>query len=128
MIVKGIYLDKFTVQYLETLLWSTQNFDDEGKENYETFDAEGFVISDFSKDALEIAKGECEQFQEDHLDLIAHDLGRAGHDFALTRNRHGAGFWDGDWEEKAGKILTDSSHTWGEVDLYVNNQNEVEIQ
>ena len=30
----------------------------------------------------------------------------AGHDFWLTRNGHGCGFWDGDWTEPAAEILT----------------------
>lgn len=127
MIVKGVYLDKFTLQYLETLLWSSTHFEDESDNNGTPFD-ENYGIEDFSREALELAKTECEQFQENHLELIAHDLEQAGHDFCLTRNRHGAGFWDGDWEKKAGKILTDASHTWGSVDLYVNSNNEVEIQ
>jgi len=33
---------------------------------------------------------------------------QAGHDFWLTRNGHGAGFWDGDWPE-TGDALTEAS-------------------
>lgn len=45
----------------------------------------------------------------------------AGHDFWLTRNGHGAGFWDGDWEEPHDSRLTDLSKTFGEIDLYVGD-------
>jgi len=45
------------------------------------------------------------------------DWERAGSDFHLTRNGHGAGFWDGDWEH--GKQLTDQSETWGALELSV---------
>jgi hypothetical protein len=36
----------------------------------------------------------------------------AGHDFWLTRNRHGAGFWDGHWRDSA--ELTQIAHSYGE--------------
>ena len=48
------------------------------------------------------------------------------HDFALTRNHHGAGFWDGDWAEPWGKILTDLAHQWPETELYLSDDCLVE--
>lgn len=44
-----------------------------------------------------------------------------GHDFWLTRNRHGAGFWDGDYAPEVGKRLTDAAHAYGSCDLYVGD-------
>lgn len=32
---------------------------------------------------------------------------QAGHDFWLTRNGHGAGFWDGDWSEGDNTFIAD---------------------
>lgn len=49
---------------------------------------------------------------------------RAGHDFWLTRNRHGAGFWDRGLGA-LGDRLTDAAHAFGEVYLYVNDDGEV---
>ena len=43
-----------------------------------------------------------------------------GHDFWLTRNRHGAGFWDRGLEF-VGINLTDAAHAWGEFNLYVGD-------
>ncbi len=37
-----------------------------------------------------------------------------GHDLWLTRNRHGAGFWDGDYPDDLGQALTDAAHAMGE--------------
>ncbi len=51
------------------------------------------------------------------------DSRMAGHDFWLTRNRHGAGFWDGDYPEPAASQLTKASHNYGEVSLYVGDDN-----
>lgn len=42
---------------------------------------------------------------------------QAGRDFWLTRNRHGAGFWDGDYPEPHAKALTDAAHAAGERDV-----------
>jgi hypothetical protein len=39
---------------------------------------------------------------------------QAGHDFWLTRQGHGAGFWDGDWTTY-GHILTDGAESYGET-------------
>lgn len=42
---------------------------------------------------------------------------RNGHDFWLTRNRHGAGFWDRGID--AGDALTEAAHVFGSADLYI---------
>jgi len=49
------------------------------------------------------------------------------HDFWLTRNRHGAGFWDGDYPEELGKKLTEASHAFGECDLYIGDDGKVHV-
>ena len=43
------------------------------------------------------------------------EIVQAGHDFWLTRNGHGAGFWDGDWITY-GDMFTKISECYGEVD------------
>lgn len=43
------------------------------------------------------------------------------HDFILTRNHHGAGFWDGDWREPYGAALTQLAHRFGELNSYVGD-------
>ncbi len=52
-------------------------------------------------------------------------LGQAGHDFWLTRNGHGCGFWDGDWPEPQASLLTQASKAFGGVDPYVSDDGEV---
>ena len=55
------------------------------------------------------------------------EAGQAGHDFWLTRNGHGAGFWDrgnGD----VGDELTKMCQTFGEYDLYVGDDGLVHGQ
>ena len=45
-----------------------------------------------------------------------------GHDYWLTRNGHGTGFWDRDLPGDLGRILTDEAHADGEAYLYVNEE------
>lgn len=47
-----------------------------------------------------------------------------GHDFCLTRNHHGAGFWDRGLGER-GDWLTKQSDPYGESDLYVGDDGNV---
>jgi hypothetical protein len=44
----------------------------------------------------------------------------AGHDFWLTRNHHGAGFWDRGLGE-LGRRLTDAANVYGDVYLYAHD-------
>jgi hypothetical protein len=54
------------------------------------------------------------------------ELKDAGQDFFLTRNRHGAGFWDGDWDHKSKDAvaeLTAIAKSFGEWNLYAGDDN-----
>lgn len=50
-----------------------------------------------------------------------------GHDFWLTRNQHGVGFWDRSELEAdgIGQALTDAAHAFGEVCLYIGDDGKV---
>lgn len=52
----------------------------------------------------------------------------AGHDFILTRNGHGAGFWDGDWPAEIGAKLTELSKTFGQLEVYVGDDGKIYAQ
>lgn len=110
-------LDTFTIQYLKTALWSSSdNADDSGGAPLD----DNYGVEDFTRAALVSSVQDCKAFQEAHSDLWAED-GKsdsdAGHDFWLTRNGHGAGFWDGDYPIN-GDRLTAASKPYGCVDLY----------
>jgi hypothetical protein len=49
------------------------------------------------------------------------EWGRAGHDFWLTREGHGAGFWDGDWPEPMATALTAAAKSFGERPPYAGD-------
>lgn len=111
-------MDEFCQAYIEAALWSsTDNADEQGGEPLDR----NYGPEDLSDETLQQMKADCDAFQETAGDAIAEDISRAGHDFWLTRNGHGAGFWDGDWEEPAASQLTALSKRFGEVDLYVGD-------
>jgi hypothetical protein len=111
-------LDAFTRSYIETALWSsTDNADESGGEPLDA----NYGPDDIHPDTLAEMVEDCEAFQRDHADDIGDRAERAGHDFWLTRNRHGAGFWDGDWAHDVGRRLTDAAHVYGSVDLYLGD-------
>ena len=103
------------LSYLETALWSST--DSEGT----PLDS-GFSIEDFSKEALDRAEKDLSSFLEKAgsiLDPYSEKI--AAHDFWLTRNGHGAGFWDGDYQEQDGERLTALAHSFGESSLYLGD-------
>jgi len=72
----------------------------------------------FSTEFADKQKAELAKFLDNPVVVLAvevHGLEKVVHDFWLTRNRHGAGFWDGDYEEGVGKVLTDIAHSFREV-------------
>ena len=113
-----VKLDDFTRQFLVTALWAeTDNKTPQGGEPLEN----NHSLTDFSLDTLKSLIADCEAFQEQNAaDMAGVPAGQAGHDFWLTRNHHGAGFWDGDYPKEIGKRLTDAAHAFGEVHLYVH--------
>lgn len=61
------------------------------------------------------------------FEYIADYIPQAGQDFWLTRNRHGAGFWDREelYGEEAAELLTEISHQFKECEVYVGDDNLV---
>jgi hypothetical protein len=129
-------MDEFLKHYLIAAIWSTT--DDTGD------NLDEFGVADFSAYALESARKDCEDFQNDNKELLAlayefynksgmsshPDAGSpeacAGHDFWLTRNHHGVGFWDRGMGG-VGDLLTNASHHYGEKYVFVNEDNQLEM-
>ena len=110
-------LEAFTRQYIETALWSTN--DESTPQGGEPLDR-NYGAEDIAAKSLRHMRNDCRRFYDSHGDLFDDDE-QAGHDFWLTRNGHGAGFWDGDWPEPAATVLTEACKTFGECDLYVGD-------
>jgi hypothetical protein len=103
-------LDSMTAAYLECALWSSTNGEGSPLDD-------DYGVEDFTEESLARAKADCDQFYADNAaDLEGMSLEQAGHDFWLTRNGHGAGFWDRDLGD-VGVRLTDAAHAWGSCDV-----------
>jgi hypothetical protein len=107
--------DTFTQAYIVAALWSSTD------ENDVPLDS-NYIPADISPETFKRMVADCASFQEQAGDLLdSYDLERAGHDFWFTRNRHGSGYWDGDYAEPEATKLTDLAHGFGECDLYVGD-------
>lgn len=110
-------LNKALTQYLETALWSS--IDDDGI----PLD-HNRSIQDIDLESIQIQSDQLNRFIKDALSLIpeveTYSLSDLAHDFWLTRNGHGAGFWDRDLGP-IGDKLTSLAHKFGEVDLYIRD-------
>jgi len=114
---------RFMHGYLVAALWSS--LDDNG----DPFDS-NYSIADVSAPALVSAWAECSHFFRDNeTDLTHLDDELNGHNFWLTRNHHGSGFWDERVEDEQAKCamhqLTNASHAFGEVDLYIGDDRKL---
>ena len=112
-------MTSFLEQYLVTALWSS--IDD--KEN--PFD-DNYSIDDFSEKALKQADKDCDLFIEKAGDLLDDfDDTDIAHDFWLTRQGHGAGFWDGDYPDEIGDKLTEIANDFRELYIYVGDDGKL---
>jgi len=119
-------MDKFTQAYIEAALWSST---DESREDGGDPLDDNYSMKDFSPESLEKIEKDCKQFQEENKELLQQS-GQSdeqnGHDFWLTRNGHGAGFFDRDLGE-IGDKLTEICDKWGEVYIYVGDDGQLYI-
>lgn len=107
------YADKAYESALTSLLWSES--DDEGNSFDWSFDEEDI------KGETDTLREQVEAFVSDNWDdLSGMGAEQCGHDFILTRNGHGAGFWDRGLGER-GQRLTDSAEPYGEASLHLGD-------
>lgn len=124
--------DDFFRAYVGAAVWTGVEYPDghPGKDHDRNND---LAAEDVAPEALRKMAQDCAAFQKQAADLLAEAYDRdgygntqwsapaqAGHDFWLTRNRHGAGFWDrGALEaDGLGDKLSEVARTFGESDLY----------
>lgn len=114
--------------YVDAALWSTYDeSDDNGGDPMD----KNYGFEDVELSTLEVMREDCRKFiTANESDLIEENfLGHChegtfeeyvGHDFWLTRNGHGCGFWDGDWVKEVGERLTKHCK-YKEFYLFVND-------
>ena len=123
-------IDNFTLAYIECALWTSCD------DNDEPLDA-SYAINDIEPESMEMIIRECKAFREDNKELLsqAYTLynvkgypleSMAGHDYWLTRNGHGAGFWDRGLDDIGDKLTEACEHQ--ERNFFVNCDNKLDYQ
>lgn len=126
-------IDSFTQGYITCALWSSNDESDDSGGN--PMD-DNYSDDDIAERALQEIIDDCKDFQKSNAELLEqyceqkqHAAGYdamecAGHDFWLTRNGHGTGFWDRGLGE-LGKKLSEAAKVYGGVDLYVGDDGKI---
>lgn len=117
-------VDPFTASYIQAALWAST--DEDGAPLDQNYDGKP---GEFSPEAWKRILSDAAVFQRAAQKYLGsrRDEERAGHDFFLTRNGHGAGFWDGDWPEPAATALTKLSKRFGESQIYVGDDGKLHL-
>lgn len=124
--------------YVECALWSgldwtgvSQEEGDGGEDNPRPLD-EDYGVDDIPPDALDEIRADVGAFLRTWWPLASAagwSARQFGHDYHLTRNHHGAGFWDRSWPtlpgidgptvdvDGAGDELTAAAHAEGEAEI-----------
>jgi len=112
--------------YIETMLWSSSDVIDGEDVQMDSLDNE------LAPEVRPQAKKDLEEFykkaEKAGVDLTKYDDGNIGHDFWLTRNGHGAGFWDGDYEDADGKTLTKISKEFKELHPLLGDDGFIHVE
>ncbi len=114
-------LDRMTKAYLEAALWATT--DNSTPSGGEPLDA-NYDIGDFTLKALQEAKADCENFYQDNEYDLANaglNMEEIGHNFFLSRNGHGSGFFDLPLLGETKNRLQKSAKVWGTSEPYVGD-------
>lgn len=123
---------EFLAGYTAALLWSstdevngeTVNLDDYATSTAADDHCRAACLAFFEANAADLA--EAARLYVSSQGSTGYEM--AGHDFALTRNRHGAGYWDGDLPEELGNRLTEAAKAAGECWPYLGDDGAVYIQ
>ncbi len=123
--------ETFTNAYVECLMWSEYHYatEEDFSEGIATpFDEVDAILS---RSAIEWIEMDCRSFYDDCASLWSGlwTDEQAGHDFCLTRNGHGAGFWDrsygGDALDTVGAILTERCRPYGTMSLGIDQNGQI---
>jgi hypothetical protein len=128
--------DEMLRHYIAAMLWSTT--DESTPEGGEPMDS-NYDADDLTDEFRAQCHADCWRFLYRVGDYIndrnytgrsqSGCIAMAGHDFWMTRNGHGAGFWDGDWKTDARSglegTLTRAAKAFGGIDPYITDDGKV---
>lgn len=119
--------DTFRRGYRTAMIWAnTYDFSDNELSEVEATEAPDWCDSQLSDRVRAELNQQADDFlaDEDVARMLVkvcgdiedpYDWGQAGHDFALTRAGHGAGYWDRGLDD--GDALTTAAESWGPATL-----------
>lgn len=121
----GANIDAMVTGYLECQLWVQSDMDRAGDTGEPMLDA-NYDIDDIDTDYVDAVRDELRALVAVHpiavrMFLSHYDAAQFGHDFYLTREHHGAGFWDRGLPGELGRYLTDIAHAAGGADDLFDN-------
>lgn len=128
-------IDSIVSSYLEAVIFTEYDNGETITEEDPEYDEDGDNIiypfndkneDDFSDEAKKQAYGEIAWFIDSAgsaIDDIADES--IGHDIWLTRNGHGAGFWDRGYDSDIEEVLEQLSKELGSTDAYVGDDGKI---
>ena len=111
---------------LEAILWSST--DESNEQGGDPLD-KNYTVKDFSDEALARAVKDCNAFIKKagkKMDEASPDDNQHGHDFWLTRNGHGVGFWDRGYG-KVGDELSEIAKSFRECWAMVGDDGKIHL-
>jgi hypothetical protein len=116
-------LSVFTRAYVDAIF-----FTDAGPDADEAI--QGKAFPDFAPETVDKIVSDCACFELVNKALLdqAGTCDQNGHDFWLTRNYHGAGFWDRDYTLEVGEALTKAAEAFGQLSLVSGNNGKLYLE
>ena len=120
-------VNTFVKSYIQTALWSSVDDNDEPLDNgkYDLAEETIAALHDQCIEFLELANDEIIKYRE-NFQSAKIMYSQAGHDFWLTRNGHGCGFWDSPELWSDDEKLTELCE-YQNVDLYVGDDSLIYV-
>jgi hypothetical protein len=116
-------LDDFLRGYAEAMLWANA-VDAETGEQVEDMEYAYITPGEWWTDVPGLDLDDARDFyfsQCATMGSVNANYAQHGHDFALTRNHHGSGFWDRGYGPM-GDTLTEAAHAYGDDYIFITSE------
>ena len=115
---------EFSHAYVTAIAWANVVHEDGSDDSLDRDDLPVAILEILEADAEAFLTPQVQRLIEGAIRRGRYSWSQAGHDFALTRNGHGAGFWDRGLG-LVGDALTSIAKPYGDRSLYVSTSGEI---